>query len=76
MRIHIKHYDWSKLPLYYCWLPEPGGRMSNLVGERGAKVTWYRVPPGWDRGFRFDMPLLSCQGAWEFAFDMLKRRGA
>ena len=50
--------------------------MSNLVGERGAGVTLYRVPPGWDRGFRFDMPLLSCQAAWEFAFDMLKRRGA
>jgi hypothetical protein len=37
---------------------------------------YYCWRPEWDRRFRFAMPLLSYQGAWELAFDTLKRRGA
>ena len=37
---------------------------------------YYCWRPEWDRRFRFAMPLLSFQAAWELAFDMLKRRGA
>ena len=40
MRIHIKHYDWSRPPLYYCWRPEWDRRFRFAMPLLSYQAAW------------------------------------